>query len=147
MGHHHRGAGGIAVNVAILDSLLSRIGDIEAELRSAKRSLNIRTAWNRAKEAQMQRSRPLIDKVAQATGVSYDMLTGRRRDAETARARQFGYWLLRKEGLTYATIAAAFARSDHATVISGEGVVKDRLETDKKYRAWHEKMLALTKNT
>jgi hypothetical protein len=26
-------------------------------------------------------------------------------------------------------------------------VVKDRLETDKKYRAWHEKMLALTQNT
>jgi chromosomal replication initiation ATPase DnaA len=135
------------VNVVILDSLLGRIADIQAELRAAKRSLSASTAWDRAKEAQMQRSRPLIDKVAQATGVSYDMLTGRRRDAETARARQFGYWLLRQEGLTYAAIAAAFARSDHATVISGEGVVKDRLETDKKYRAWHEKMLALIQNT
>jgi chromosomal replication initiation ATPase DnaA len=135
------------MNVVILDSLLGRIADIQAELRAAKRSVSASEAWSRAKEAQMQRSRPLVDKVAQATGVPYDMLIGKGRDAETARARQFGYWLLRQEGMAYTTIAAAFGRDSHGTVISGIGVVNDRLETDKKYRAWHEKMLALIQNT
>jgi len=135
------------VNVVVLDSLLGRIADIQAELRAAKRSLSASEAWDRAKEAQMARSRPLVEKVAQATGVPYDILIGKGRDAETARARQFGYWLLHKEGMAYTTVAAAFRRKRHGTIISGLQVVNDRLETDKKYRAWHEKMLALTQNT
>ena len=131
----------------LIDRLIKRVRDLEAELLAVRRDHQSREAWTARKEAELERASPLVFKLADAMSIDYIALVGPDRDAFTAKCRQFAYWWLRQQGFSYPHIAAALGRGHHGTVCSGVQVVEDRLDTDKKYVAWHEKMLAALKET
>lgn len=131
----------------LIDRLIRRVRDLEAELLAVRRDYACSQKWDARKEADLLRAAPIVRRIAETTGTPYDQLIGPLRDAMTAKCRQFAYWYLRQEGMSYPSIAAALGRGHHGTVFLGVRVVEDRLDTDKKYAAWHEKVLAeVTKN-
>ena len=131
----------------LIDRLLKRVRDLEAELLAVRRDYACQQTWTARKEEALERAAPLVRNLAAVLSISYDTLIGPDRDAFTAKCRQFAYWWLRREGFSFPHIAAALGRGCHGTVCSGVRVVEDRLETDKKYAAWHEKMLAALNKT
>lgn len=126
----------------LIDRLIKRVRDLEAELLAVRRDYACSQKWNARKEADLSRAAPLVRKLCGVAGVNYDTLIGPERDAFTAKCRQLAYWVLRREGFSYPSIAAALGRGHRGTVVGGIQVVEDRLETDKKYVQWHEKVLA-----
>ena len=126
----------------LIDRLIKRVRDLEAELLAVRREYACQQTWTARKEEALERAAPLVRKLAEAMSIDYIALVGPDRDAFTAKCRQFAYWWLRREGFSFPHIAAALGRGHHGTVCSGVQVVEDRLDTDKKYVAWHEKVLA-----
>ena len=130
-----------------LNALIVQVRDIEAELVAIRSSLQ-RTERVSARQAEEQsKAENTLSRIAAAAQIGYETLIGPCRDAPTSQVRQFAYWLLRQEGLTYPAIASALNRSKRGTALHGERVVRDRLSTDKKYLDWDEKMLATLKNS
>jgi chromosomal replication initiation ATPase DnaA len=126
----------------LIDRLIKRVRDLEAELLAVRRDFACKQTWTAREEAELERASPLVFKLAAAMGIDYIALVGPDRDAFTAKCRQFAYWYLRQEGFSLRSTAAALGRVSHETVCSGVRVVEDRLETDKKYVQWHQKVLA-----
>jgi chromosomal replication initiation ATPase DnaA len=74
---------------------------------------------------------------------SIEAILGPCRTAELVKWRHFLAYELRKRGLSISQVGSMLNRK-RSTIIHAEAAVADRLETDKKYREWHENMLALT---
>jgi len=72
-------------------------------------------------------------------------IRGPGRNAELVQYRHFLAYELRKKGLSLNQVGAALNR-DRGAIVHAQSTVSERLETDKKYREWHEKMLDLTEN-
>lgn len=126
----------------LIDRLIKRVRDLEAELLAVRRDYASREAWTARKQADLDRAAPVVRRLAAAMSISYDTLVGPDRDATTAKCRQFAYWYLRQEGFSLSATAAALGRAANETVVSGVRTVEDRLDTDLKYVQWHEKVLA-----
>lgn len=62
--------------------------------------------------------KPIVDAVADATGVEARLIYGQRRTAQVAQARQLVYYLASKQGVPLAVIGRAMHR-DHTTVLHG----------------------------
>jgi chromosomal replication initiation ATPase DnaA len=62
--------------------------------------------------------KPIVDAVAEATGIQARFLYGHGRTARVAEARQLIYYLAHKKGINYSAIGRAMNR-DHTTVIHG----------------------------
>lgn len=131
----------------LIDRLIRRVRDLEAELLAVRRDYASREAWTARKQEELERAAPVVRRLCEAMSINYDILVGPDRDATTAKCRQFAYWYLREQGFSYLHIAAALGRGHHGTVCSGVRVVEDRLDTDKKYVQWHEKVLAEVSKT
>ena len=131
----------------LIDRLIKRVRDLEAELLAVRRDYACQQTWTARKEADLDRAAPLVKRIAEATGTPYDQLIGPWRDSFTCKCRTFCYWYLRQEGFSLSATAAALGRAANETVVSGVRTVEDRLETDKKYVQWHEKMLAALNKT
>lgn len=84
----------------------------------------------------------LLERLAAATGLTYEDLVSRRRTAPLVKGRQFAYWWLAVHGrLTTQDVAHTFTRA-HGAVCHGIRTVLNRRETDKKYVVWHDATLS-----
>ncbi len=69
-----------------------------------------------------------IKEYAERLSVKFDDLIGSSRKKEVALAREYCWYLLHEKGVKYRSIAVAFGRRSHTTILSGVQTIEGLIE-------------------
>jgi chromosomal replication initiator protein len=77
----------------------------------------------------------ILKSISEFSGVTIDLITGKRRDKATAEARRMAMYMLREDAhLTSARVGAALGGKDHSTVLYAQKRFEQLMETDSSVR-------------
>jgi chromosomal replication initiator protein len=77
----------------------------------------------------------ILKSISEFSGVTIELITGKRRDKATAEARRMAMYMLREDAhLTSARVGAALGGKDHSTVLYAQKRFEQLMENDSSVR-------------